>query len=252
MVCLYGGPMSRSRSEKPARVRVESDRFGKRLIVDETFASLYREESPGTGCVWDALAAPLLALPPGRRRRILLLGLGGGSVARILRALAPEAEIVGVEFDPEVVAVARAHFELDALALELHVEDALAVLRRERRRFDLIVEDVFVGRGDAVHKPDWLPHPGLDLAARRLAKGGLLVSNTLDEAAAVSAALGHRFAGLLSIEVEDYDNRVFVAGPGTLDARQLRAAVAAAPVLAEGLPLLRFRKARGPASGGDR
>jgi len=225
-------------------VRVESDRFGKRLIVDETFASLYREESPGTGCVWDALAAPLLALPPRRRRRILLLGLGGGSVARILRALAPEAEIVGVEFDPEVVAAARAHFELDRLGLELHVEDALALVRREKRRFYLIVEDIFVGRGDAVHKPDWLPHPGLDLAARCLARNGILVSNTLDEAAAVAAALGHRFPGLLRIEVEDYDNRIFVAGPESLDARQLRSAVAAAPVLSPALPILRFRDGR--------
>ena len=29
--------------------------------------------------------------------RILVLGLGGGSAARILRALAPDAEIVGAE-----------------------------------------------------------------------------------------------------------------------------------------------------------
>jgi spermidine synthase len=227
--------------EKRERVRVQVDRFGKRLIVDETFASLYRPETPATGCVWDALAAPILALAPERRRRVLLLGLGGGSVARLVRALAPEADLVGVELDAEVVRLARAHFGLDALDLEVRVEDARAVLRRETRRFDLVVEDVFVGRGDAVHKPDWLPHPGLDLAAGLVAPGGLLVSNALDEARSVAAALNSRFPGLLRIEVEDYDNRIFVAGPATLDARALRAAVVADPILSESARILRFR-----------
>ncbi len=241
-------PASRRR-KSPARVRIQSDRFGKRLIVDETFASFYRDESPATGCVWDALAAPLLALPPARRRRVLLLGLGGGSAARIVRALAPKARIVGVELDAEVVRLARAHFELDALDVEVRIEDARTVLRKEKGRFDLIVEDIFVGRGDDVRKPDWLPHPGLDLAARLLARGGLLVSNSLDEAPAVAAALARRFAGLLRIEVEDYDNRIFVAGPAQLDARALRAALAADPVLAPSLGVLRFRDWRRRARG---
>jgi hypothetical protein len=115
------------------------------------------------------------------------------------------------------------------------------VLRREKRRFDLVVEDVFIGRGDAVHQPDWLPHPGLDLAAGLLAPGGLLVSNALDEASSIAGALNSRFPGLIRIEVEDYDNRIFVAGPATLDARALRSAVAADPVLSPSLGILRFR-----------
>ena len=236
-----GDWVSRSPKGKRDRVRVQADRFGKRLIVDETFASLYRPETPATGCVWDALAAPILALAPERRRRVLLLGLGGGSVARLVRALAPEADVVGVELDAEVVRLARAHFGLDDLDLEVRVEDARTVLRGETRCFDLVIEDVFVGRGDAVHKPDWLPHPGLDLAAGLLAPGGLLVSNSLDEAPSVAAALNARFPGLLRIEVEDYDNRIFVAGPATLNARGLRAAVVADPILSDSARILRFR-----------
>ena len=244
-----GESVSRSAKGKRERVRVQVDAFGKRLIVDETFASLYRPETPATGCVWDALAAPLLALPPRRRRRVLLLGLGGGSVARIVRSLAPEAIVVGVEFDPEVVRQARAHFALDELDLEICIDDALAVLRREKRRFDLVVEDVFIGRGDAVHKPDWLPHPGLDLAAGLLAPGGLLVSNALDEASSIAAALNSRFPGLIRIEVEDYDSRILVAGPATLDARALRSAVSADPVLSSSVGIMQFRDWRPRARG---
>ncbi len=223
---------------------MQSGPHGRELIVDETFASYMPAEGIATGCVWDAIAAPVLALPPERRRRFLILGLGGGSAARIVRALAPRAEIVAVEIDAEVVRAARRHFALDALALEVIVDDALAVLRRERRRFDAVLEDVFVGSGDDVHKPDWIPHPGLDLAVRLLRAGGLLVSNTLDETAEVARALTQQLPRTLCIEVAGYDNRVLVAGPASLDARALRRAVAGEPSLRDSLRVLRFRRWR--------
>lgn len=223
---------------------MQSGAHGRELIVDETFASLLPAEGVATGCVWDAIAAPVLALPPERRRRFLLLGLGGGSAARIVRALAPDALIVGVELDADVVRAARRHFALDALGLELIVDDALAVLRRERRRFDAVLEDVFVGHGDDVHKPDWIPHPGLDLAARRVRDRGLLVSNTLDETAVVARGLSAHFPRLLCVGVHDYDNRVLVAGPTSLDARALRAAISGEPLLCDSLDVLRLRRWR--------
>lgn len=214
---------------------------GRELIVDGTFASFYRPGQAATGSVWDAIAAPLLMLPPRRRRSVLLLGLGGGSVARIVRALSPACRIVGVEFDASVVRVARERLDLDALGVEVVVGDALDFLRRDDARYDAILEDVFVGRGDAVHKPGWLPEPGLPLASQRLAPGGVLVSNTLDEAAIVSRCLAGRFPRLLSIEVADYDNRIFAAGRRLGTAAELRRAVARSPVLAPTLPRLTLR-----------
>lgn len=225
-------------------MRVE-DRAGARtLVVDETFASFYRPGELATHCVWDAIAAPLLLLPPARRRAVLILGLGAGSVARLVRAIAPEARIVGVELDAEVLRLARAHFELDALGLELEQADARAWLERAVRcpeRFDAILEDVFIGRGDAVHKPDWIPDPAHRQARRLLARGGLLVSNTLDEHARVARAMAEDFARVVEIRVEDYDNRVLVGGGEALSATALRAAVAASPILGGSLPVLAFR-----------
>lgn len=237
---------TRRRGRERSRVHVKHGPEGRQLIVDGTLASFYRDTGPATGSVWDAIAAPLLWLPPARRRRILLLGVGGGSVARIARALAPGAQIVGVELDREVVRVARRWFELDALDLELVVDDALGFLRRERRRFDAVLEDVFVGRGDDVHKPDWIPHPGHELSVARLESGGLLVSNTLDEAGRVAGSLCATFPAVVRIEIEDYDNRVLVAGPEGLSARALRSAVAADSLLSGSLPALRFRSESRP------
>jgi len=226
---------------KASRVRVQESRYGRELIVDETFASLYRPGEASTGSVWDAIGAPVLLRPEGARARFLVLGMGGGSVARQLRRLAPGAHIVAVELDPDVVAVAREAFDLDALGLEIVVDDALAVLRRERRHFDAIFEDVFIGRGDDVHKPDWIPEPGHALAARLLKPGGLLVTNTLDEAPRVARALRERFGSVVRIEIDEFDNRVLAASDTPFDAGSLRAAVAAEPLYADALPALSFR-----------
>jgi spermidine synthase len=232
---------STGRGKRPPRVRVQESAYGRELIVDETFASFYRPGTASTGSVWDAIALPLLLLPVSRRRRLMVLGLGGGSVARIARSLAPTAEIVGVEFDAEVVAVGRSAFGLDELGLEILIEDASRVLRDERRRFDMIFDDVFVGSGDAVHKPDWTVDVGISLACKRLRTGGFLVMNTLDEAAVIARRLQAAFEYLVEVRVDGFDNRIFVAGSTAFDARVLRAAVAREPLFAEALSGLSFR-----------
>ena len=240
MARAYG---ARAREERP-RIRVDDDGETRTLVVDDTFASFYRPGEIATHCVWDAIAAPILWLPRARRRRILVVGLGGGSVARLARALAPQAEITGIELDAEVIRLARAELELDALDIDVVVADARAWLEenaRKPKRYDVILEDVFIGSGDAVHKPDWIPTPAHDCARRLLARGGVFVSNTLDEHARVTRALHARFDDVVAIETEDYDNRVLAAGSGGLTGAALRQKVAESPILAQSLPILSFR-----------
>ena len=226
----------------PSRVEVRVGRRGRALRINGTFASWYVPGRPGTGSVWDAIAAPLLLLPPARRRSVLILGLGGGSAARIVRALAPRAVIVGVEQDPEVLRAAREHFDLDEIGVQIVESDARRYLGRTRRQFDAILEDVFVGTARTIRKPDWLPTPGLARATRNLARGGILVSNTLDETAAVATEMRRLFPATLGVEIEEYDNRVVVGGPSVISGRLLRAAVAHDRVLSSTLSGLRFRQ----------
>ncbi len=229
------------REDKAPRVVVRGRGRGRALHVDGTFASYYEPGSPITGSVWDALAAGLLAVPPARRRSVLLLGLGGGSAARVVRAIAPLARIVAVEIDREVVRLARRHFGLDALRVEVRIADARDALARGRGRFDAVLEDVFIGSGRAVAKPAGFPEPALARAARRLTPGGILVSNALDEAAEVSRAMRRLFPRVVRIGVEEYDNQIFVGGGPGLSARALRAAVSQSAVLASTLPRLSLR-----------
>ncbi len=219
---------------------------GKRLElrVDGTYASSWTPGEIATRSVWDALAASVLALPPARRHSVLLLGLGAGSAARIVRALAPAARIVGVEFDRDVVSAARRWFELDALRIDVVIGDAREVVAKLRERFDVVLEDVFIGREATLRKPEGFPLPVLEHAKRLLAPGGIVASNTIDEGPAVRRALTARFPRVVEIAVAEHDNRIYIGGGEGLDAKQLRAQVKASELLGATLPRLKFRNVR--------
>lgn len=233
----YGRPVVVDARE----VRVEHRPAGRELQVGGTSASWYQPGRLLTGSVWDALAVPIAVLPPERRREVLILGLGGGSAARLLRAAAPAARIVGVELEAGVVEAARAHFDLDELALDVRIADARRFVDDDDARYDLVVEDCFVGGEGGLEKPPWLPEPGLDAVAARVATGGVLVCDAIHEVAEVSEALRRRFASVVRIELLDCVNQVFVASDRPLSARPMRRAVGADPVLGPALGNLRFR-----------
>ena len=223
------------------RVVVREIRGGLELRIDGTQASVHRPGGALTGVVWWALASPLLLLPRRRRRRVLLLGLAAGSVARAVRALDPGSEIVGVELDREVLRLARRHFDLDRLKVELVTGDALEYLRHDPRRFDLIVEDLFVGPSRSVHKPDWLLGEGYRLIRKRLRPGGYVVSNTIHEMTAIVRAMRPFGGRIVSLDVRGHWNRVTVCGRDLLPPRALRRALAGRPETARMLRRVALR-----------
>jgi predicted membrane-bound spermidine synthase len=225
-------------------LEVRRVRGGLELRVDGTLASFSKRGASLTGVVWWGLAAPVLFLPP-RRQRVLLLGLAAGSVARAVRELAPKAKILGVEYDDAILRLARRHFGLDLLDVEIVAGCALEYLRRNRRSFDLIVEDLFVGPSRSVHKPDWLLTEGYALIRKRLRPGGLVVSNTIHETRAVVRALDGFPGRVLSLDVRGHWNRIVVAGQDLAPARSVRAAFEGVPVLREAMARLRIRTLRG-------
>lgn len=204
--------------------------------MDGTLASFRRPGRGVTGPVWWALAAPLTLLPPRPRRRVLLLGLGAGSVASVVRLLDPGARIVGIERDHDVLRLARRHFGLDRLGVEVVTDDVFHYLRHARGRFDLIVEDIFVGTLRSVHKPAGLLDVGYDLIRRRMSARALVVSNTIHESPAVVRAMRRLGARVVSLDVKRHWNRIVIGGHGLPAARDLRRRLEAEPRFA---PLLR-------------
>lgn len=225
-------------------------RTGDRVVLSQGghVASAVRLGRSSTGPVWDALAAPLLLLPPAKRRRVLILGLAAGSVAHVVRRLAPDAQIVGVELDPQVVRAARRFFGLDRLGVRTVVEDARRFLERRSGRFDLVVEDMFLGSRDSLRKPDWLLRDGLRLAARHLPPHGLLVANVIGGFAAYERTAARTLPQVYSIRLRGYENRIVLAGRRLADPGAIRSSLAAHPVIAPLVPRLALRRVRAPAT----
>jgi spermidine synthase len=172
---------------------------------------------------------------------VLVLGLAAGSVAHALRTLDPDARITGVELDAEVVRAARRHFGLGRLGVEVVLGDALDFLRRDRRRFDLVVEDLFVGPSRSVRKPGWLVGEGYRLIRRRLRRGGFVVSNTIHETPRIVRAMRPFGGRVVSMDVRGHWNRVVLCGRSVPAPRALRRALARRPELARALRRLDLR-----------
>jgi spermidine synthase len=87
-----------------------------------------------------------LAVARARRcRRALFLGCGGGVALRQFARACPGVAIDVVEPDPRVVALARAHFELDTIPrVTVHVAGgADFVARAPAQRWDAVIVDAY-------------------------------------------------------------------------------------------------------------
>ncbi len=113
----------------------------------------------------------------GEFDNILILGFGGGSVAKILRKKFKDSKIVGVEIDPLMVKMGKKYLGMSGKIAKVYTDDALNWLLRNRgRKFDLIVVDVYQGK---VFPKKFESDNFLNLAASFLSEEGILIFNRL-------------------------------------------------------------------------
>ena len=107
---------------------------------------------------------------------VLMIGLGGGSLAKFIRRQRPQTCVTAVEIDPRVIAAARTHFELppDDDALRVIEADGALYVRQHSASADVILLDGF----DAGNQVEALATQTFYAACRRALKpGGVLVVN---------------------------------------------------------------------------
>jgi spermidine synthase len=147
----------------------------RRLNGPEGTYSYYHPKHIFTGLGWDAESASLL-LARDPVRSILMLGLGGGTVARQCRKLFPKASILGVELDEDVIELAYRSFDLRSICVKAVAMPGEEYLRKTSRRFDAIIDDMWLP-----HSPDQKPVlTDPDWSARvfsRLNSGGIYAVN---------------------------------------------------------------------------
>jgi spermidine synthase len=150
-------------------------------------------------------------------KRILIIGLGGGSIPTALRDLLPNSQIDVVEIDPAVTRVAKQYFgfkdgpKLKVIELDgrVYVKRAL----REGTKYDLVMLDAF----DHEYIPEHLlTKDFLTEVKTLLTPNGVLVGNTFsssrlyDHESTTYAAVFGQFYNLKAA------NRVIIARPAGL------------------------------------
>jgi spermidine synthase len=158
-------------------------------------------------------------------KRLLIIGLGGGTLPSALREVLPDAQIDTVEIDPAVTRVARKYFAFkDDAKMKVYEMDGRVYVKRALRegtKYDAILLDAF----DHEYIPEHLlTREFLTEVKSLLAPGGVLVGNTFsssklyDHESTTYAAVFGTFFNLKAA------NRVVVARPdGLPTTEQLRA-----------------------------
>jgi spermidine synthase len=132
-------------------------------------------------------------------RKVLLIGLGAGSLTKFLYRNHPLAQLTVVEIEPNVVAAARQFFKLpeDPKRINLVIGDGVEYVANNDRKFDLILvdgydEDASSGALDTLLFYQW--------CRTRLSDEGILSTNLLTSNGRLDASIS-RIAGA-------FDNRV--------------------------------------------
>jgi len=126
------------------QVRIRDDDLFRYLVLDRTFhAVMWRADPVTLFLPYSQLMVASLALVPEPKRG-LILGHGGGSLAKWLAHRWPELELDVVEFDPTVVRMAEEYFSYQPPPQHhVHVRDARVFLNSTNWTYDLIWVDVF-------------------------------------------------------------------------------------------------------------
>lgn len=81
-----------------------------------------------------------------RFKNILVLGVGGGSIIKVLRNKYPKAAITGIEIDKEMINIGRKYFNLDIYNANIKIQDAFTFVKKDKVKYDLILIDLLIGR----------------------------------------------------------------------------------------------------------
>lgn len=163
---------------------VDSPINGKiRVVKDLAFGTHIQVENlTQSGGVVEEIWRSTLRKVKGKGQEVkecLILGLGGGSAAKLVRKFWPNTKITGVDIDPFMIEMGNKYMGLDKVQVQVEVQDAMNFVRvssKSKRKFDLILVDLYVGH----EVPEKFSSQAfLRLVLRLTTKNGIAVFNRL-------------------------------------------------------------------------
>lgn len=155
-----------------------STKNGKLRVVKTLFSKPYIQaqgltQSGGiVETIWKGTLSKVKNVSP---KNCLVLGYGGGTVARLISRRWPYTKITGVDNDPEIVDLGQKYLE-SFKKTDVYIKDAGEFLKVNRDKYDLIIVDLYKG---ANLPSKFKTEAFYQLTAKRLSKGGVAVFNSL-------------------------------------------------------------------------
>lgn len=158
------------------------------------------------------LMSSLLLMPDPKR--ILIIGLGGGTMSNTLAKLYPESKIDNVEIDQAVIKVARDYFGFfENNNIKTYTQDGRIYIKRallKKQQYDWIILDAFNG--------DYIPEhlmtkEFLQEAKKLLSENGIISANTFslsDLYAHESATYKAVFGDFFQVSNQANANRIII------------------------------------------
>lgn len=149
-------------------------------------------------------------------RRIAMIGLGGGSLAKYCHRKLPESQFIAIELSPEVIGL-RDQFGIpaDDASFTVLCADGADFVRGESESLDVLLVDGF----DSGGQPESLCSASFyDSCQAALRAGGVLVVNLCADDTGYGSyvgRIGEAFGGRIAVvEAEEGDNKIVFASKG--------------------------------------
>jgi len=149
--------------------------FGERRLIASSYTQSRSLNKKGkTASYWDGFVNNLP--PVSRDGRILILGLAGGTIAKLITAKFGPVAIDGVDIDPLMVDLGRKYLDFKEKNVNVIIADALKFVDETRYKYDIVCVDLFA-RGDVAVGTE--SSEFFEKTKRLLTENGVVVVNKL-------------------------------------------------------------------------
>jgi spermidine synthase len=173
------------------RIRIEEDDEARYMYFDRTLQSAMNLKDPtALRLIYSKYTSIGFTFRPDAKK-MLVIGLGGGSIPKKVQKEFPHMEIDAVEIDPEVIKMAKDYFHVkESNLLRLHAQDGRLFLARTQQRYDIILLDAYFTDSMPFHLTT---KQFFELAEKRLTPNGIIVANLISAVTGRSGRIARAF-----------------------------------------------------------
>src|SRR4030095_13033564 len=173
------------------RIRIEEDDEARYMYFDRTLQSAMNLREPtALRLIYSRYTSLGFTFRPDAKK-MLIIGLGGGSIPKKIQREFPNIEIDAVEIDPEVIKIAQDYFNhKENNNLRLHAQDGRLFLNRTQNQYDIILLDAYFTDAMPFHLTT---KQFFELAQKKLTPNGIVVANLISAVTGPSGKIARAF-----------------------------------------------------------